>query len=115
VISNYSEHDAAVKLKTSANRNTVRFVYVRAMSDVTVSGIAAGEYLLQFSTGVDWDESLGGFRRNRRLVQFERPLPFREDELDDSTRYSVHKVTLHPVRNGNARTEAISPEDFTND
>ena len=58
-ISNYTQQDAAVKLKTEAGKETLRFVYLRAMSDLTIPKIPVGTYVLEFATGRDWDVASG--------------------------------------------------------
>ena len=117
-ISNYTGSDAAVKLKTSVGR-TVRFVYVRAMSDVTVSKIDPGEYVVQFATGKDWDAKDLAFRRNPGFATFDKELSFSERHVDDGdvgkTVYSTHEITLHTVPNGNVRKRVISAEAFSDD
>jgi hypothetical protein len=112
-ISNYSDDDAVVKLKTVSGARTMRFVYVRAMKDVTVSGIAPGGYLLQFSTGRDWDRTNRSFRENQTFAQFGNPLSFSENQMgDNSIEYSVQKITLHEVANGNVRKQPITAAEF---
>ena len=118
-ISNYTSSDAAVKLKTSQSRTTVRFVYVRAMSDVTVSKIDPGEYIVQFATGQDWDVNDLSFRRDPAFAVFDKELSFSEKHVDDGdvrkTVYSTHEITLHTVPNGNVQKRAISAEEFSGD
>jgi hypothetical protein len=114
-ISNHTSQDAVVKLKTSVGKETVRLVYVRAMSDLTIPKIPVGNYMLEFATGRDWDETSRSFRRNRAFSRFDAPFVFSETPLADGTRFSVNSVTLHGVANGNAKTDAISAEDFADD
>jgi hypothetical protein len=114
-ISNYTGGDAAVKLKTSPGRATVRFVYVRASSDATVAKIAPGEYFVQFATGQDWDANDLAFRRDRGFAAFDKALSFSERDVGDGTVYSIHEITLHAVPNGNVRKRAISAEEFYDD
>ena len=114
-ISNYTGHDAAVKLKVAMSRATVRFFYVRANSDVTVSKIDPGEYLLQFATGRDWDAGSLAFRQDRAFDAFDKVLSFSERQVEDGTVYSEHEVTLHAVPNGNIRKRAISAAEFSDD
>jgi hypothetical protein len=118
-ISNYTSSDAAVKLKTSVDRTTVRFVYVRAMNDVTLSKIVPGEYLVQFATGRDWDANDLAFRQDPAFATFDKELSFSERHVDDGevrkTVYSTHEITLHTVPNGNVQKRAISAEEFSGD
>jgi hypothetical protein len=110
-ISNYTKQDAVVKLKAAANKETLRSVYVRAMSDFTIPKIVAGVYLVDFATGMDWDETSRSFRQDRGFARFDNPLAFSED----NARYSANSITLHTVLNGNARKETISAEEFGDD
>jgi hypothetical protein len=114
-ISNHTGSDAAVKLKTSVDTMTVRFVYVRTNSDVIVPKIAPGEYLLQFATGLDWDATSLAFRKDRAFAAFDKALSFSETEVSDGTVYSSHEITLHAVPNGNVEKRAISAEEFYDD
>jgi hypothetical protein len=50
-ISNHMSQDAVVKLKAAVGKETFRFVYVRAMSDLTIPKVAVGNYVLEFATG----------------------------------------------------------------
>ena len=94
-ISNYLDHDAVVKLKTSDGRTTVRFFYVRAKSDVIVSKILPGEYVLQFATGRDWDTINLAFRQDQSFTAFDKMLAFSERHVGAGTVYSTQEVTLH--------------------
>lgn len=114
-IINHTGSDAAVKLKTSAGRTTVRFVYVQAMSDVTVAKIVPGEYIVQFATGRDWDASDLAFRKDRAFATFDKTLSFSEKHADDRTVYSTHEITLHTMPNGNVQKRVISAEEFSDD
>jgi hypothetical protein len=113
-ISNGSAQDVAIKLKcTISPGRTLRFAYVRAMTEVTISGIAPGDYLLQFATGKDWDPSRKFFQKEQEFSGFEKPLRFSEYQKDDnSIEYSVHKVTLRTVASGNMHKKEIAASDF---
>jgi hypothetical protein len=111
-ISNYTGGDAAVKLKSASSGYTVRFVYVCSRSDVTVSSIAPGSYVMQFATGRGWDATGHAFQRDRSFSAFDANLAFTERPTDDGVIYSSHKVTLHEVPNGNIRKKAISAAEF---
>ena len=118
-VSNFTNNDAAVKLKTWPGRTTVRLVYVRAMSDVIIPKIPVGDYLLQFASGLDWDETNRVFRQPRAASQFPKPFSYTENRVDDRKGYSIeeitHEITLHAVPNGNVRPEAISAKEFADD
>jgi hypothetical protein len=114
-ISNHTDNDAVLKLKTSVGRTTVRVVYVRKNGDVTVSRILPGDYVVQFATGQDWDASRRAFLRSRGFATFDKMFFFSEEIVSDGTVYSEHQITLHAVPNGNMRKLAISAEEFSND
>jgi hypothetical protein len=114
-ISNYGDTDAAVKLKTSGVKATVRFFYVRAMSDVSISKISSGDYILQFATGKDWDVNNLNFRRDVGFAALEKVLSFSERQVPDGIIYSTHRVTLHEVPNGNVHRISITPSEFADD
>jgi hypothetical protein len=111
-ISNYTNKDAVVKLKTADDQVTLRLVYVRAMSDLTIPKIPVGNYVLEFATGRDWDVTTGSFRQDCAFSKFEEPFIFSETREANKIWSSINSVTLHAVPNGTARTEAISAEDF---
>jgi hypothetical protein len=110
-VSNHTTQDAVVKLKAAANKETLRSVYVKAMSDFTIPKIVAGVYLVEFATGMDWDEASRSFRQDRGFARFGNPLAFSEDQAG----YSANSITLHTVANGNARKQTISAEEFGDD
>jgi hypothetical protein len=114
-ISNYTQQDAAVKLKTEAGKVALRFVYIRAMSDLTIPKIPVGTYVLEFATGRDWDVASGSFRLERAFSRFDEPFVFSESSDARGTTFSINSVTLHAVANGTARTNAISAKDFAAD
>jgi hypothetical protein len=113
-ISNGSGQDVAVKLESAISpKRTLRSAYVRAMNEVTISGIPPGEYLLQCATGKDWDPSRKAFQKSQEFSRFENPLSFLEHQNDDnSIEYSVHKVTLRTLPNGNMHKEEITAEEY---
>jgi hypothetical protein len=113
-ISNGSGQDVAVRLKsTTSPGKTSRFAYVRAMNEVTISGIPPGEYLLQCATGKDWNPLRKAFQKSQEFSVFENPLSFVEHQKDDnSIEYSVHKVTLRTVPKGNMHKKEITAADF---
>jgi hypothetical protein len=106
-ISNYTDRDAAVKLRDLKGR-TIRFVYVRPTSDVTMSKIPPGQYNVQFASGRDWDATDLVFREEQEFAAFDETLSF----SDDGKFYSVYEVTLHVVPNGNIRKRTISAAEF---
>jgi len=77
-ISNYGRSDAAVKLKAYSDEITVRFVYIRAKSDITTSKISPGAYIVQFATGKDWNAHSLSFRQDRGFAEFGKKLSFDE-------------------------------------
>jgi hypothetical protein len=111
-ITNNSSQDAVVKLKTVVGNETLRFVYVRARSAWVIPKIPVGNYFLEFATGRDWDAGSQSFRQDRAFTKFDNAQVYTEDAVSGGTMYSVLSVTLQPVQNGNAKTNAISAEEF---
>jgi hypothetical protein len=113
-IRNNSDQDALVKLKTATTpRMTARAVYVSARETVTLHKIQPKEYVLQFSTGRDFDASNNTFRANPTFSEFETMLLYAEDRIDPATtEYAVHKITLHAVPDGNVHAKTITAGDF---
>jgi len=104
-IINGAGRDAVVKLVGNAlARQTSRFVYIKAQSEITIENIGPGSYLLRFGFGIDWDRTSRKFLQNRSYSQFVDLLDFRQ--------YQEFRVTLHPVPAGKARTTSIDEDTF---
>ena len=109
---NGTTSDAAIKLVDRTSGRTLRFVYVQANHNVTISGISPCSCTLKFSTGTDWEQRAHKFLRNQSFAQFNNPLNFREIRTASGVKWMNYTVTLNPVLNGNARTTTISERNF---
>jgi hypothetical protein len=65
-ISNQTDLDAVARLYDRSTLETVRWFFVRANSSYTVNSIPQGDYILAYTTGLDWADSLN-CPANRRV------------------------------------------------
>lgn len=110
-IENGSGLDAVVKLITAdAPRRTVWMLYIRAHEQKSVPRIAAGNYLLRFALGLDWDAATRKFLRNLEFYQAGKQLEFTEIEptSDEPGKYKEIEITLNEVFSGNLPREPIN-------
>jgi hypothetical protein len=119
-ISNFTAADAAVAVVGTplqyGGARTMRYVYVKAASELKLVGIPAGSYSVLFRQGTDWDRSLEMFRSNETLARFGDPLIFTESHAwGNRTEYSAYALTLHEVPNGNIKKQPISSAEFINE
>ena len=67
----------------------------------------AGAYRIRFTTGNGW--LTDHFTRDDAYLAFTNPVRFLEADALDGVRYDEVSLTLHVVRDGNAKTQAIPP------
>ena len=108
----WRSYDAVVRLADSVAKKTRWLVYVRANSEFTNTGLGAGVCDLQFTTGMDWDQTQRRFLRDQSYSQFESRLEFGETVTDQGVEWADFKLTLNPVLDGNAGTTSINASDF---
>jgi hypothetical protein len=111
-IHNGTSYDAAALLREEGTGTPRRFVYVRAHEMTTLGAIAPCHCRLFFALGTDWDAQEEEFRADARFSAFEDGFRFEESETDSGVEYATFSVTLHPVREGQARTTRLSKEEF---
>jgi len=116
-VENGLDRDAVVKLvKRGSQRYTV-FFYVRSNSTHEITRIPDGEYNLFFCSGTDWDKMKKSFKRDKSFSRFRDSSSWTttKERRHGGTHwvYSVHRVALHPVRGGTARTDALLEADFS--
>ena len=114
-IANGTDRDATAKLRDAMTGRTLAHVYIRAKGETTLRDIGVGTYVLQFQTGVDWNQGDLTFRRELGTSEFDDRLTFMEDRTATGTRYSTFRVTLNAVPGGTARTHGIDPGAFAGD
>jgi hypothetical protein len=111
-IDNGSGADAVVIARSLVSGRDLRRVYVRSGDTFTIKGIPSGNVDLLFMTGTGWISSMHRFCTPRSHTKFSDPLAFTERETTGGVHYSQWTVTLHPVVDGDARTEAVDPSLF---
>jgi hypothetical protein len=111
VLRNGNDGDAVVNIIETASDTTVRWVYVTAHSDLKLSHIEPGSYLLLFTTGIDWDEDNFEFRKHAEYRQMDRNIDF-EKHLPAGVDYKRVTVTLHRILEGNIPSHQISEAEF---
>ncbi|TDE54676.1 hypothetical protein E1295_14200 [Nonomuraea mesophila] len=79
-------------------------IYVRARSSASVNDVRSGTYRVYFTTGHRFHAKKRKFTRNASYQRFDQRLRF--------TSTSGWRLTLNPVRGGNARTRSVNPKDF---
>lgn len=77
-----------------------------------MTSIPEGDYVLAYTTGLDWDDFGDVFRWDPSYHEFERAITYSEEADANGIRYNEIRVTLHPLMGGNVRTKAISRRDF---
>jgi hypothetical protein len=111
-VSNLTDTDAYVKLVDPSVRTLVASFYVKAGSNFTLEGIPDGTYELLFVTGEGGNPTTGSFSGSKSFLKFDSPLGFITTEVSGGIEYSIHRVTLHGVANGNAKTNRIDEQEF---
>jgi hypothetical protein len=108
--------DAVAKLIDAQKGRCKAFFYISSGNQFTFTNIDDGRYRLFFGTGVDWDQNNKFFRYNKSFSEFEKLMIFEtieeSNQFSVKTNYTVMEVTLHPVFQGNIRTNTISEEEF---
>ena len=111
-IDNGENRDAVVKLTDRESGDTLRFVYVKARSKVTLENLGTCSCELKFATGVDWDDTTQQFRKRQKLSAFSDPLDFTVEYDNQGEYWRTYSVTLHRVPNGTASVESINEDEF---
>ena len=121
-IENGTEYDALVKamMLVDGKPSMVRNFYVLAQSNWTEEKMPAGNYILRFAQGLDWDAGLGRFTYN---PTFGESVPFGlaerewtenvEGRLHRKATFDQKRITLHKVPHGNFHTEPIDEMRFS--
>lgn len=116
-VQNGLDRDAVVKLVPTMTKQCTAFFYVASKSTCKIEGIPDGQYNLLFCTGTDWDEHKKSFTRDKRFSRFQDPSGWNttKETVGDRirTRYTIHQITLHPIRGGKARSSTMGEGDFS--
>jgi hypothetical protein len=114
-IQNGDDFDSTVRLVTaSIPRKLFWVIYIRAHEEKTVSGIAAGTYLLRFALGRDWNADTRRFLQNVWFYEAGRQLDFTETTPTEERpgEYIKFHVTLNEVIGGNLPRVGITEAVF---
>ena len=105
-IVNGAGSDAVVMLHKG--RDAERAIYVPAGETAILERIAHSSYSLTFESGEDWSDEQRAFTRQVRDTDFLSVLDFTERRQGNIVRWTNHRITLHPVAYGNARTSDLA-------
>jgi hypothetical protein len=115
-IENETRHDAVVKLVDEAAKYLMVAVYVRAHSSTTVERMPEGNFAALCAEGVDWDDSVRNFKRQRSFWKVDQKFDFNtRDEYTGNQvihRYKVVTLELAPSIEGNITRSEINEEEF---
>ena len=104
-INNGTSNDA-VALLSKQDDSLVVAAYIRSGDKFEITNIYDGRFQLFFTTGFEWNGE--NFAKRPSYQKFEDYFDFESP----GNRYSIWSVTLHPVEDGTASTDTISPEQF---
>lgn len=111
-INNGLSYDAIAKLVVPKTQLCVAYFYISAGAVHTLTNIPDGNYRLLFATGEDWDSTKAFFLRPRGVSEFSKRLSFETRRRYEGNyvydEYTVMKLTLHPVPQGNAKTHNVA-------
>ncbi|NRQ40422.1 hypothetical protein HII36_52695 [Nonomuraea sp. NN258] len=105
-IQNGTSRDAVVTLVRG--RTKAISIYVRARSSATIKDVRDGTYRIFFTTGYRYSLSKGRFTSSAAYQRFNRQVKF----TTTATSASGYRLTLNPVKGGNASTSHVNPKDF---
>jgi hypothetical protein len=108
-IDNGTANDAVVAV-ISNSRSVIRRFYVRAHSVATARSIPIGTYRLRFAFGNDFSLATHRFCSLLGAQEFDHRFVFDEAPEPGAVEYTIERITLHRVANGNAPAHRISPE-----
>jgi hypothetical protein len=116
VVKNGLNVDAVVRLAEVSTKRTIRFVYVQAHDQYSITGIEPGTFTIRFMQGKDWIANCRSFLHDLEVQKFRETCEFgvttQENEYGVKTTVKDCEVSLNPVPFGNARTEAINVKEF---
>jgi hypothetical protein len=102
-VSNGTDNDAYIKLVDPLSRSLVAAFYVKSNSTFTLEEIPDGTYEVLFVTGQGESQSFS---------KFDLPFEFTTTQLTDRIEYSIHRITLNEVVDGNATTSEVDEQEF---
>ena len=115
-IDNGTPRDAVVKVVDVLTHHAIEACYISAGGKVSIQNIPDGAFAVFFSSGSDFDPTIRGFTREKGFSRFVDDLAFttevRATASGTNTQYTIFTLTLHPVANGNAKTNSVSEAEF---
>ena len=103
-VENGLDMDAVVVLSKKAQPDTPLFaIYIQSKDTYKIKIVGTGLYMVYYTCGRDWDNTVKEFTLNKRYQRFE--------DTFDFTNYS-YKITLHAVAGGTAHTEYLDEDKF---
>lgn len=111
-VGNHTGLDAVIALVHATQSDKPRLVYVQSGEETTLRKIPVGSYVLKFALGLDWCPDMLSFLSRRSYSRFADLFDFSVRQLPEAKEYTTHRVTLHPVLGGTARTTPISEAEF---
>jgi len=115
-ISNGCSSHSVVKLVDTTLNQAVYAGFVRANSELNITGIPDGTYRLLFAAGHGWDDIDGRFKQRHGSSEFQNPLVYTTTPITEGNRsgyqYDTMSITLNPVVGGTAKTDSISTSEF---
>ena len=115
-VENDTRHDAVVKLVDEPARYLMVAVYVRAHSSTTIDHVPEGNFAALCAEGVDWDDAIKNFKRQRSFWKVDQKFDF-NTRVEYTENQVIHRnkfVTLElaPSIEGNITRSEISEEEF---
>jgi hypothetical protein len=111
-VSNGTNSDAYVKLVEPLSRQLVGAFYVKSNSTFSLEQIPDGTYKVLFVLGNGWNPGTQSFTKNKHFAKFDKSLNFTTRQVSNGIQYSIFKITLHPVADGNASTSRVNEQEF---
>ena len=111
-VKNGTNMDAVVRIYDTASYQTIRWFSVQAGGSARMTRIPRGNYVIAYTTGLNWIDPDDAFRWHPSYSEFERILDYDEQRDAKGVQFNDFDVTLHPVVGGNVRAKTISREEF---
>jgi hypothetical protein len=116
IIDNGSARDAVIKLIDPKMNRAIASVYVKAKNKAELTAIPDGSYELFVTQGSDWDSAVAKFTDSASYSKFDQVVDFATRTVDRGglpiQETLIWNITLHPVAQGNTRSEEISQSQF---
>ena len=115
-VDNSTDRDAVVKLIDQNKGQTVVAIYVTAHNSATANLIPEGTFTVLCGQGLDWDDKINFFTRQRSFEKVEPELDFtmtlRQDGRQIIREYKHRSLQLEPSITGELKESDISEKMF---